>query len=60
MSCLLYTSDAADDLLIFRRLAKWLYRALEAEYEYQTSDKITDECLAANEYTFTAEGRRFG
>ncbi|AQT47991.1 antitoxin of toxin-antitoxin stability system [Bartonella choladocola] len=45
---------------IFRRLAKWLYRALEAEYEYQTSDKIIDECLAANEYTFTAEGRRFG
>ena len=41
-------------------LARWLYRHLEREYEYQTSDAVIDEALLANAYTFTAEGRRFG
>ncbi len=43
-----------------RDLANWLYRQLEQEYEYLTSDQAVDETLVANGYTFTEEGRRFG
>lgn len=43
-----------------RDLANWLYRQLEQEYEYLTSDVAVDETLVANGYTFTEEGRRFG
>ena len=43
-----------------RDLARWLYRQLEREYDYQTSDEAVDEAILANEYTFTQEGRRFG
>jgi hypothetical protein len=44
----------------FRDLARWLYRQLEREYEYQTSDEVIDETILANEYTFTEAGQRFG
>src|SRR5690606_34440052 len=43
-----------------RDLARWLYRQLEREYEYRTSDEAVDEAIAANEYSFTETGRRFG
>ncbi len=43
-----------------RDLARWLHRRLRSEYEHQTSDRAVDEALAANDYTFTANGRRFG
>lgn len=43
-----------------RDLARWLYRQLEAEYNFQQSDAVIDETMGANDYTFTAEGRRFG
>ena len=43
-----------------RDLANWLYRQLEQEYDYLTSDEAVDETLVANGYTFTKEGRRFG
>lgn len=43
-----------------RDLANWLYRQLEQEYDYLTSDESVDETLIANGYTFTEEGRRFG
>ena len=43
-----------------RDLADWLYRQLELEYDYLTSDEAVDETLVANGYTFTEEGRRFG
>lgn len=41
-------------------LARWLYRQLEREYEYLTSDDAVDESIIANDYTFTGSGRRFG
>jgi hypothetical protein len=44
----------------FRCLAGLLYRELEEEYWYQTSDEVVAENIAVNEYTFTADGRRFG
>ena len=37
-----------------------LYRDLEAEYDYLTSDEALAEHAAANEYTFTEGGKRFG
>ena len=43
-----------------RDLARWLYRQLEQEHQYQTSDEAVDEAITANGYTFTESGRRFG
>jgi hypothetical protein len=55
------TADAEDAVVeLLRDLARWLYRQLEREYDYQTSDEVTDEAILANEYTFTIDGRRFG
>ena len=55
-------TDGAEDAVIeaLRDLARWLYRQLEREYDYLTSDAAVDESIAINEYTFTAQGRRFG
>jgi hypothetical protein len=55
-------TDGTEDAVIeaLRDLARWLYRQLEREYEYQTSDTIVDESIIANGYTFTEAGRRFG
>ncbi|MBA4208421.1 MAG: antitoxin of toxin-antitoxin stability system [Parvibaculum sp.] len=55
------TPDAEDGLVeVLRDLARWLYRQLEREYDYLSSDEHVDEAIAANDYTFTASGRRFG
>lgn len=43
-----------------RSFARWIYHQLESEYEYQNSDEHVDENIRANEYTFTAEGKRYG
>ena len=55
-------TDGAEDAVIeaLRDLARWLYRQLRQEYEHQTSDAVVDETIAANQLTFTTEGRRFG
>lgn len=55
-------TDGAEDTVIeaLRDLARWLYRQLEREYEYLTSDAAVDEAIAVNEWTFTEAGRRFG
>jgi hypothetical protein len=45
---------------IFRDLARWLYRQLQAEYDHLASDEVIEEGIIANEYTFTEVGRRFG
>lgn len=55
------TADAEDAVSeALRDLARWLYRQLEREYEHLTSDAVVDEAIAANGYTFTEAGRRFG
>ena len=55
------TADAEEAVTeALRDLARWLYRQLEREYEYQTSDAEVDEAITANAYTFTNSGRRFG
>lgn len=55
-------TDGADEIVIeaLRDLAHWLYRQLELEFDYQTSDEVVDESIEANGYTFTEEGSRFG
>ena len=55
------TADAEDAVTeAMRNLARWLYRQHEAEHGYLNSDEIVDEAIAANGYTFTEAGRRFG
>ena len=55
-------TDGAEDTVIetLRDLARWLYRQLRSEYEHQTSDDAVDEIVGINEWTFTADGKRFG
>ena len=55
------TADA-DEVVIeaLRDLARWLYRQLEREYDYLSSEEAVDETILANGYTFTEAGRRFG
>lgn len=43
-----------------RDLARWLYRQLEAEYDYQMADAQVDEALRSQAFTFTSYGQRFG
>lgn len=50
--------DAVTECL--RDLAHWLYRQLEREWDYMMSDDYADEGIAANAYTFTESGKRFG
>jgi len=55
------TADGEETIIeALRDLARWLYRQLEREYDYLSSDEAVDETIAANEYTFTEGGRRFG
>ena len=55
------TKDAEEEVTeALRDLARWLYRRLEEEFDGLNSDEAVDGAIAANEYSFTAEGRRFG
>lgn len=55
------TADAEDAVIeALRDLACWLYRQLEREYEYLTSDAVVDAAILGNAYTFTEDGHRFG
>jgi len=55
------TPDAEQIVIdALRDLARWLYRQLEREYQYLSSDGVIDETIIANDYTFTKKGRRFG
>ena len=53
------TEDAESTVTdLLRDLARWLYRQLEQEYDYLSSDAAVDEAVLANGYTFTEGGRR--
>jgi len=55
------TADAEDVVSeALRDLARWLYRQLEREYEFLTSDEAVDEAITANDYSFMESGCRFG
>lgn len=40
----------------FRDLARWLYRALEAEWDHLNGDDEVDLAIEASEQLFTADG----
>lgn len=50
--------DGVEELA--RDFAHYCYRTLEDEWDYLNSDEQVDEAIRCNEYTFTADGRRFG
>lgn len=50
------TCDALADIL--RDFMHWIYRQLEAEYDYQMSDEAIEETITANEYEFWQDGTR--
>lgn len=53
-------ADATEAIIeALRDLARWLYRQLESEYAFQSSDETVDEGIRVNEYLFTAHGDRF-
>ena len=55
------TADAEETIIeALRDLARWLYRQLEREYDYLSSDDVVDETIVANGYTFTEADQRFG
>jgi hypothetical protein len=39
-----------------RDLMRWIYKQLEAEYDYLTSDETIDDNIRANEWEFTKDG----
>ncbi len=55
-------TEGSDETVVeaLRDLARWLYRQVQAEYDYLTSDEAIEEGIIINEYTFTVGGRRFG
>jgi hypothetical protein len=51
------STDADGDMQdILRQFMQWVYRRLEMEYEYLTSEAAIAESLIANELEFTEEG----
>ncbi|MDQ2067213.1 antitoxin of toxin-antitoxin stability system [Xinfangfangia sp. CPCC 101601] len=53
------TDDAESTVTdLLRDLARLLYRQLEQEYDYLSSDAAVDEAVLTNGYTFTESGRR--
>jgi hypothetical protein len=56
-----FTNELHDEELAeaLRAFMKWIYRQLEREYDYLTSDEAIAESIIANEYEFTEEGERY-
>lgn len=53
-------TEVADDITdALRGFADLIYRWLEDEYEYLTSDEAVDENIIANGYEFTADGEHY-
>jgi hypothetical protein len=49
---------SGDVCTLLRDFANWIYRRLEAEYNYRMSDESIDESIRANDYEFSVEGKR--
>lgn len=43
---------------ILRRLARWIYRTLESDYDSETSDEAIKDTMEANAYEFDKDGER--
>lgn len=48
------TNDAIEELL--RDFMRWIYKQLNAQYDYLTSRKAIEETIEANDYDFTENG----
>lgn len=49
--------DAEGDVIqLLRDFADWIYKQLEASYDYLNADATVDENIEANEYMFTEDG----
>ncbi|MCK5605077.1 antitoxin of toxin-antitoxin stability system [Candidatus Pacearchaeota archaeon] len=44
---------------VLRSFMRWIYKQLEAEYDYLQSDEAIKETIEANDYEFTAEGKLY-
>jgi hypothetical protein len=42
---------------LLRDFMDWIYRTLEKEYDYQTSQEAIEEAIRANDYQFLIDGR---
>lgn len=53
-------TDATDSAITdaMRLLARWLYKSLRTEDEYQSADEQVDESMRIMEYTFNESGKR--
>jgi len=49
-------SDEEEMIDILREFMRWIYRRLEKEYEYLTSDEVLRENLIEGDYEFTEDG----
>lgn len=54
----LQDEDEEEIIDCLRDFARWIYRQLEQEYEYQNSDEVVDETIIINEYEFDEDGKR--
>lgn len=45
---------------LLRDFMDWMYRMLEEDHNFRMSDENVDESIRANDYTFTADGKREG
>ena len=51
------SNESADELQnLLRDFAGWIYKGLEAEYDWRMSDAQVDESIEANGYEFTENG----
>lgn len=55
-----YLPEGAEDAITqaMRDFADWIYRQLEAEYEWRMANEQVDDAITANEYTFDERGNR--
>lgn len=54
-----FASEVETELLeLMRAFARWIYRGLMEEYDYQLEDAQVDGAILANEYEFTENGKR--
>jgi hypothetical protein len=53
------SKDVEEDVIeALRDFARWIYKRLEQEYEYQLADEQIDDALSVNEYEFDEHGDR--
>jgi hypothetical protein len=55
-----YNPDIETDVIeVLRDYMLWIYKRLEAEYDYLVSDAAIEETIKANEYEFTIDGEKY-